>query len=108
MQIKRRIGLLAAGGLSIAYGVYGLHRYGEFPYMNRYRTTTFPMAVIVTGVVFVALAFLPRAQWVYRFISTKPRREGRLFRALDAQRHHRPAPIRREQSNLAAVLILSH
>jgi hypothetical protein len=64
--------MLIAGGLvTIAIGVE-YQRRGIFSFPNAsYHQTVFSGGVIGSGVVMVALAFLPSGDWIYRHITTK-------------------------------------
>ena len=59
MKFKSRARIFAAGLLIAAYGWTRYLKYGVFPYLNWKMQPVYPIGVIVIGVVFAALAFLP-------------------------------------------------
>ena len=87
MKPRHRVGLILAGGLLVLYGITKFHQHGVFPYLNLYRQPVFPAAVVMIGVAFGALAFLPPAKWIERLISPEPKREARALQVLHEHRH---------------------
>jgi hypothetical protein len=87
MKLKHRAGLFLAGVWLVVYGGIKVHEHGVLAYLNLYRQPVFPAAVVMMGVVFAALAFLPPAKWINRLISPKLKREAH---ALQVLHEHRP------------------
>jgi len=92
MTLKARAGLFLTGLAVVLYGYVMWHKHGIFPYLNSKMQPMYPAGVIAVGVVIGMLAFLPSGGWVYRSISTKPRREGHVLRVLDESRHKHQEP----------------
>lgn len=60
MKFRYRVTLLALGAFILARGWTHYMDYGVFPYLNRKMQPVYPIAVVIIGVVCMALAFLPR------------------------------------------------
>ena len=59
-KIRARLGVFAFGMLIVCYGTALLHR-GIFVYRNYYRAEMYSPALIVTGVLFMMLALIPKS-----------------------------------------------
>ena len=71
MKLKVRIGLFVLGIVIALYGLDLMHL-GIMSYVNaRYRAVMYSPGVVVTGVFFSLLAFLPPASWVDRLARRK-------------------------------------
>ena len=78
MSLLARLMLIAGGLVMIVIGAE-YQRRGIFSFTNAsYHQIVFSGGGIGSGVVMVALAFLPSGEWIYRRITTK--RNIKLFR----------------------------
>src|SRR5215472_6174898 len=87
MKFKSRASLFFAGALIALGGYTMLQKCGIFPCLNWRMQPVYPAGVVVSGIVIAALAFLPSGEWIYRLVSTKPRREGHMLHVLDETGH---------------------
>jgi len=62
------------GVVSIGIGITMVHRRVP-PYTNDLGQNAFPAALVATGFVISAIAFLPSSRWLYRHITTKRKNE---------------------------------
>jgi hypothetical protein len=84
-----RLSILAAGAITIVYGLLLMH-HGIFVYQNAwFRGTNYSAGTVAAGVFLSLLAFLPPTAWVERWIAPrekKPQDDHAKYH----QRHHGP------------------
>jgi hypothetical protein len=72
--IAIRLSILAAGVITVVYGLQLMHR-GVFVYQNRwFRGTNYSAGAVAAGVFLSLLAFLPPTAWVERWIAPKKKK----------------------------------
>ena len=59
MKFRYRVVFLALGAFILGYGWTRFIKYGVFPFLNHKMQPVYPIAVIIIGIVCMAMAFLP-------------------------------------------------
>jgi hypothetical protein len=87
--IAIRLSILAAGAITVVYGLLLMHR-GVFVYQNAwFRGTNYSAGTVAAGIFLGLLAFLPPTSWVERWMARK-KRQPQGDHPKYHQRHHGP------------------